>query len=205
MGLQQNKNKQDDMPRILRHLQKWKPLYEIATVVSVVVAIIVGGVSIRQTQKSLDVAVSSLQMQEKEFLLRNRPLVVIGDNQFNGPAGDSKGHKFPRSVKVRLTNISDIPATQVQGTFEIKLNGNIIGTSPLSPTSVAKNTTRTLALGIPEELYREAINPANHFATTVKLTYSGMLGEKIDQYMTQGVFHWSSQDKHFIERDSYFK
>jgi hypothetical protein len=186
-------------------LQKWKPLYEIATVVSVVVAIIVGGVSIRQTQKALNVAISSLQMQEKEFLLRNRPLVVIGDNQFNGPAGDSKGHKFPRSVKVRLTNISDIPATQVQGTFEVKLNGNIIGVSPLSPTSVAKNTTRTLALGFPEELYREATNPANHFETTVKLTYSGMLGEKFDQYMTQGVFYWSSQDNHFIERESYYK
>jgi len=49
MGLQQNKDKQDDMPRILRHLLKWKPLYEIATVVSLVIAIIVGGISIRQT------------------------------------------------------------------------------------------------------------------------------------------------------------
>jgi len=144
-------------------------------------------------------------MQEKEFLLRNRPLVVIGDNQFDGPAGDSKGHKFPRSVKVRLTNISDIPATKVQGTFEIKLNGNIIGISPLSPTSVAKNTSRTLALDFSEKLYREATNPANHLETNVKLTYSGMLGEKFDQYMTQGVFHWSSQDNHFIERESYYK
>jgi hypothetical protein len=205
MGSQENKNKKDDIPRILQHLQKWKPLYEIATVVSVVVAIIVGGISIRQTQKSLDVAVSSLQMKEKEFLLRNRPLIVISNSHFNGPAGDSKGHKFPRSVQVLLTNISDIPATQIQGTFEIKLNGNILGTSPLSPITLAKGTIRPLALGIPEELYIEAMKPDNHFSATVRLTYSGMLGEKIDQYITQGVFHWASHDKNFVEKDSYFK
>jgi hypothetical protein len=151
MCMQQNENKQDDMPSILRHLIKWKPLYEIAAVVSVVVAIIVGGISIIQTQKALNVAMSSLKMQEKEFLLRNRPLVVIGSHQFNGPAGDSRGNKFPRSVMAHLVNISYIPATQVQGTFEVKLNGSIIGKSNLSPISVAKDTTRTLALGFTEK------------------------------------------------------
>ena len=207
-----HRDKQDDIPCILRHLIKWRPLYELAVVVSVVVAIVFGGISISQTQKALDVVISSLslsnksvEMQEKEFSLRNRPLIVIGSHQLDGPAGDSTGNKFPRSVKVHLVNISDIPATQVQGTFEVKLNGNTIGISSLSPTAVAKNTTRTLALGLTDDLYREALNPANNFETTVELTYSGMLGEKSDHYMTRVIVYWSSQDNHFISRETLYK
>jgi hypothetical protein len=212
MSTKHRENNQDDTPSVLRHLIKWRPLYELAAVVSVVVAIVFGGISINQTQKALDVAINSLalsnksvEIQEKEFSLRNRPIVVAGSHQLDGPAGDSTEKKFPRSVKVHLVNISDIPATQVQGTFEVKLNGNTIGVSSLSPTAVAKNTTRTLALGLTEDLYKEAINPANKFETTIELTYSGMLGEKSDQYMTRVIVYWSSQDEHFIDKETLYK
>ena len=187
--MQQN-DKQENIPSILRHLNKWKPLYEITAVISVLVAIIFGGISILQTQKALDVAISSLNIQEKEFLLRNRPLVVIGSHQLDGPAGDSKGNKFPRAIKAHLVNISEIPASRVQGTFEVRLNGNVIGTSKLSPISVTKETVRTLALGLTEQLYNEAINPNNNFETTTKLTYSGMLGEKYNQYVSEVRVYW---------------
>lgn len=205
MCSQHNGNKQDDDPPILKHLIKWKPLYELATVLSVVVAIIVGIISIIQTHNALSLSNNSLEIQKKEFMLRNRPLIVTGNTQFGGLAGDSAGHKFPRSVLVHLVNISDIPATQVQGTFEVKLNKKTIGKSPLSPIAVAKDTTRTLALGLPEDLYAEAIHPTNNFETVIELTYSGMLGEKPDQYMTRVVTHWSSQDNHFIDKESLFK
>jgi hypothetical protein len=211
MSTKSNENDQKEIPSILKHLTKWKPLYELAAVVSVIVAIFFGGISIKQTQKSLDVAINSLKLsnksldlQQKEFTLRNRPIVVTGSQQLDGPAGDSTGKQFSRSVKVHLTNISDIPATQVKGTFEVKLNGNTIGVAKLSPTAVAKNTTRTLALGLTEDLYKEAINPNNRFETTVELTYSGMLGERPEQYLTKVIVYWSPQDEHFINIETIY-
>jgi len=202
----------NDRSRFLRHLARWKPLYETAGVASVVVAIILGGISLCQSQKAIAVAVSSLELssksvelQEKEFMLRNRPLVVIGSHEFSGPAGDSTGKAFPRSVKMHLVNIADIPATQVQGTFEVKLNGKTIGTPRLAPTAVAKDTTRTLALGLTEEMYSAVTDPSNTFETTTHLTYSGMLGEKPDQYMTRVTVYWSAQDQQFISKDTCYK
>ncbi|MBU0715029.1 MAG: hypothetical protein KJ964_06700 [Verrucomicrobia bacterium] len=194
-------------PWLLRHLAKWQPLYETAGVVSVVVAIIVGGISLRQTQKAVSVAVTSLslssksvELQEKEFTLRNRPLIVIGSYEFSGPAGDKTGKTSPRSVKTHLVNISDIPATHLKGTFDVKLNGKTIGIAPLATTALAKDSTRTLTLGLSEELYSAATNSSNYFETTTHLTYSGMLGEAPDQYLSRDTVYWSSLDQHFISR-----
>ncbi len=51
-----NKNTENKANRrelILQHLTKWKPAYELAGVLSVITVICFGGISIRQTQKSL--------------------------------------------------------------------------------------------------------------------------------------------------------
>jgi len=212
MCAESKENVGDDQPRLLRHLTKWKPLYQSAGVASVVVAIIFGGISLRQTQKAMTIAVSSLnlsrgsvELQKEEFMLRNRPLVVIGNHEFSGPAGDSTGRAFPRSFKIHAVNIMDIPATQVQGTVEVRLNGEIIGTPRLPPTAVAKGTTRTLALGLTEETYSAAINPSNRFEATTYLTYSGMLGEQSDHYMTRVTVYWSISDGHFISTEECYK
>jgi len=197
----------DYLFRLLRHCTKWKPLYETAGVASIVVTIILGGISLRQSQKAIGVAVSSLdlssksvELQEKEFTLRNRPLIVIGTYEFSGPSGDKTGKTSPRSVKTHLVNISDIPATHLQGTFDVKLNGKTIGIAPLAPTALAKDSTRTLTLGLSEELYSAATNPSNYFETTTHLTYSGMLGETPDQYLSRDTVYWSASDQHFISR-----
>ena len=212
MITKQAKNKQEATPCILRHLTKWRPIYELAAVVGVVVAIIFGGISIMQTQKSLDVAISSLtlsnksvEMQEKEFILRNRPIIVIGSYRFGGPNRDSNGNEFARSLKVHLTNISDIPATQVEGTLEVKLNGSTIGITAVGPTATAKSTVKNIVVGLSDDLYREAKKSTNTFEAIVELTYSGMLGEKVDQYMTRIVSNWSSTDEIFMNKETLYK
>jgi hypothetical protein len=65
MSTKHREENQDDTPWILRHLIKWRLLYELAAVVSVVVAIVFGGISINQTQKALDVAINSLALSNK--------------------------------------------------------------------------------------------------------------------------------------------
>lgn len=157
--------------------------------------------SVTQSEQALAVAHQSLDLEQAEFRARNRPLVVIGSHEFSGPAGDSAGHSFPHSVKTHLVNVSEIPATQVQGTFQVRLNGVTIGTPHLAPIAVAKDTTRTLALGLTEQMYDAARSPSNTFEATTELTYSGMLGEKSDAYLTRVTVYWSVQDQHFISKE----
>ncbi len=108
--------------------------------------------------------------------------MVVGSHQFSGSTRDSTGKSFPRSIKVHLKNIADVPATQVQGAFTVFLNGETIGSADLlPPTSVAKSTTKFVVLGLSEEMYSKAINFDNKFETTFEVTYSGMLGEKSKQ------------------------
>jgi len=153
----------------------------------------------------LAVARQSLDIQQAEFRVRNRPLVVIGSHEFSGPTGDSAGHEFPRSVKTHLVNISDIPATEVQGTFHVRLNGVTLGTPRLAPIAVAKDTTRTLALGLTEQMYHAATDPSNSFETVTELTYSGMLGEDPAQYLTRVTVYWSARDQHFLSKEVTYK
>ena len=113
MSTNSSENVQKETPIILKHLIKWKPLYELAAVGSMMVVIFFSSISIKQTQKSIDVAINSLKLsnksfdlQQKEFSLRNRPIVIAVNHRFDGPAGDLTGEQYPRSVKVRWMNIS---------------------------------------------------------------------------------------------------
>jgi hypothetical protein len=198
---------------ILEHLTQWKPVYELAAIVSVIAAIIFGYLSIKQTQKSIDVAIQSLdllnksfELQEQEFRLKNRPIVLVGSVQFAGSTTDANGKNFPRSIKIHLKNISDVPATEVQATFTVFLNGRKIGSIELSPpTAVAKNAIKYLVLGMSEDLYNQAIDQRNNFETKIEVTYSGMLGEKSDQYLTKSSNFWSVKDSHFMDRETLYK
>ena len=201
-----------DKPRILRHLDKWKLLYQTFGLIGVGVAIIVGSLSLIQTEKALSIAVSSLdlarktmELQESEFMLRNRPLVVIGSHGFSGPT-EGSGEEFPRSVTLQLLNVSEVPATQIEGTMEIRLDGQTLGQASLArDLDLAGDFPRGHFLGISEDAYSAAKDPSRRFEIATSLTYSGMLGEQPDQYSTRVVVHWSPTDERFMSSETSYK
>jgi hypothetical protein len=211
---------QEQVPResrILQHLDRWKHLYQTCGLVGVAVAITIGSLSLIQTAEALRIARNSLklshdtlELQEEEFMLRNRPLVVIGSHEFSGPTEnlgtENVNDDWPRSVTLKLLNISEIPATEVQGTIEIRLDGEVVAQVPVATDlDLAGDFPRGIVLGISEETHSAATNPSRRFEIATFVTYSGMLGEQPDQYSTRVVVHWSPSDGRFMSSEASYK
>ena len=84
-------------------------------------------------------------------------------------------------------------------------NGISVGVAKLKPVAVTKGATRTLALGISEKAYELAQVKENRFETITKILYSGMLGEKEDEYETSVSVYWSPSDAKFINIENTYK
>jgi len=205
-------------PWLLTHCSRWANAYQAAGVLSIVVAIIIGGMSINQTQDSLDLALQALQqnaealeisrealavagdsldIQQKEFRLRNRPIVILRNARFAGASRDVDGREFPRSVCVDVVNISEIPANRLKGECKATLNGKKLFSTFLSPCALAKGGNVGFNLFLHEHQYVAATNTQNRFEVEVAVTYSGLLGEQDDAYSTSEVLYYSLPENTF--------
>jgi hypothetical protein len=157
--------------------------------------------SLDQTKESLQMNRESLELQRNEFKLRNRPYIMIRNHNFAGEAVSTEGQLYPRSVKMDIVNLSEIPANQLKGFHEVILNGNIVGHIPINRAAIAKGGSSKAHVYLQETTYSDAMNEKNTFEVFTELTYSGMLDEKADEYKTSTTVYYSVPVKTFKYKD----
>jgi len=199
---------------ILAHCRKWAPVYQALEGFAVVVAVVVAVVAIWQTRASLTVANRSLEQNDEainisrnalqdgkraldlaresteltrqQFRLRNRPIVIFRRPQFDGPGTDTMGTVHPRTIALEIVNASDVPATHVFAAGEIYINGKkVSGTSKIAAGVVIKGGEHFTSIFLTESVYAAATNEQNRFELRLTVSYSGMLGERPDQYSSR--------------------
>jgi len=171
-------------PRIIRHLEQWKLLYEAIGALSLILslfALVIG----------TWISYISLETYQKEFFVRNRPYVIATEPRFAGKTADRKGKEYPYSVKVYIKNKSDIPATDVNGICSVLLNKKVVGITMATGTAVfTKEESWNLNVPLNEEIYKAAMDSKNRFELTVTIKYAGMLGGKVDAHQTDMILYY---------------
>jgi|GEM_PF-330353 len=163
------------LTKIRTHLEKCARFYEIT---GVVLAILISFLSLRSTQ-------DALKLQRKEFALRNRPFVTIRELHFAGSAqSPATGILYPRTVEFQMVNIAAIPANRLHGTTRAILNSNMVAQTTIIPFALASDVFSRSQLFLSEGIYALATNTANRFEIITDVYYSGMLGERLDEYHT---------------------
>lgn len=169
----------------------------VATVIMAVVAIIMGWTLI-QNSNALKISAESLDLQRKEFKIRNRPFIVMQNFRFGGPAKAQSGALFPYSIQFEVVNISDVPANHLSGVYQTFLNGSKTYVTIVPPSALARGATSKGWVCLSKDLYEAATNSNNRFSLVAEMKYSGMLGEKPEEYQTKADVYYSSPEKSFI-------
>ncbi|MEI7851319.1 MAG: hypothetical protein WCH86_05760 [Kiritimatiellales bacterium] len=174
--------------RVKKHLDRWKSLYEV---LGTLVAVIVSALSlfcsqqaIKQTQQSLALTSKSVEIQQKAFKLRNRPMLSILDYSFTGHNSNRAGETFNHGIKIRLANISEIPANKVSGVVRLESNGSTSRFDPIIPTALCKTESMSLTLGLTDEQFDSISKGINNYVVIFQITYSGMLQEDELEYLS---------------------
>jgi hypothetical protein len=140
--------------------------------------------SLTMQQNSLKLASDALDLQKNEYQLRNRPLIICTGPRFGGTSTDSEGKDYPRSISLDLRNLTEVPATHVSATSEMYFDGKKTqGTNFNLGVLVGDRQVITDML-LTEAMYTAAVREDHSFYVIIKFTYSGMLGERVDQYLT---------------------
>ena len=136
-----------------------------------------------QNRKALELTRRAVELQEKEFLIRNRPLVDVTEARFAGPAvANSNGKTYPRSIELKVTCISDVPAMDFKAICKVMLNDKRVATTIISLGALAKGKSWIGGIYLSEDVYQAAIITDNRFWIDFHGTYSGVLGEEPEQY-----------------------
>ena len=192
----------EERPIILKHLNRWKSFYEILLVVIAV------GLSAWANVTTM----KSLNKQELEFRIRNRPYVILdGDPKFGGyikysfetKQGDQHmlehGEAFPGSIEISIQNVSDIPAKQVQGSAIVYLNNEHVYTTAITPISLTKGSSQRIRIGLKTEWFNVFVDGSKKLSVDFNITYSGMLGESPKFYQLRVRFVFDVVD---VEKNS---
>lgn len=174
---------------ILKHLNRWKSFYEILLVVIAV------GLSAWANVTTM----KSLNKQELEFRIRNRPYVILdGDPKLGGDVKYSfetkqgekhlreYGESFEKSIEINIQNASDVPAKQFKGIAVIYLNNKQVYRTAIVPITftLVKGSSRRFSIGLKDEWWNTVSDNSKELSIDLSLTYTGMLGEVPDSYQT---------------------
>lgn len=173
-------NNINDRRTLRNHIENWKDFYQLLAVLA---ALSISAVALWQSS-------SALRIQRDEFHLRNRPLMDITEVRFAGPSRD-RSVLYQQCIEFSLENISDIPATHLEGKAITSLNGQEKVTTVISLGSLAKGQKWAIPLGLTREVYTFATNSAVETTCKVLVTYSGMLNEDPQAFETScSVEYW---------------
>ena len=115
-----------------------------------------------QNSKVLELTAKSVSLQEKEFLLRNRPLVDVTDARFCGPAvDDSDRMTYPHTVELNIACISDVPAKDFKALCKVMLNDKRVATTSINLGALAKRKSWIGGVYLTEAIYQAATNASN--------------------------------------------
>jgi hypothetical protein len=208
------------MNRFRAHCKGWGVVYNVIGQLAVALAVIITAFSliftvfglrisrdaVSQSSKALRLSQKSLDLQRKEFTIRNRPIVVLENVSFSGPAKWPDGFECEKSVAFELTNVSDIPANGVR-VIASAFTDNTPVPLPDDPTttSLARDQRIPRALPIEETTIAFATNGVMQFRVVFDVTYSGMFGGSFDNYKTHVEMHYMPKEKRFEITKSSFQ
>jgi len=147
----------------------------------------------------------ALQLQKKDFQLRNRPLIDATHARFGGPITSHEGYKFPHSVEIALENKTAIPATQFKATCIVMIDHKKVAQNIIDVGTLVQGTPWEGTVFITKNIYLDATVNKKKFSIDVVATYSGMLGEKPDEYGTSFIINYFPNQKDFRFAKKKFK
>ncbi len=180
--------------KVLNGFSKKSPV--VMTIVAIIMC-----VSLFQNHEAQKLTRKLLELQEKEFKLRNRPLITTKNYNFVRKEGQ-------RKLEMYIENISEVPANQVKGFHQVFLNGKLVGRFPInqvSPAAIAKGGPSKNYVPLTEDTYSDAMDEKNKFKVVTELTYSGMLGEEADAYKTSMTIYYYVPEKDFRYEDAKYE
>jgi len=174
--------------RINLHIKEWKHSYEVFGLVA---AIAISCCSAIISRDSLKLATEGLDIQQKEFKVRNRPYVVVKGVGWGGPSESSNGKQLRRPLVIAVRNISDIPANDVRVEFVPMVNENIIGpVGIIDSGALARDEVMSSHVFLEDVLCHLMTNAANRSVIKASITYSGILPESQGKHATNLEIHY---------------
>ena len=145
-------------------------------------AAIIMCLSLVQNNKMIEVAAGALEMQRKEFKVRNRPLLDATRARFGGPLKSAEGELFPHTVEIELKNLTDIPAINFKAKCKISINDQVVKETKMDLSVLLQGTPWQGEVFLTKNIYEQAVVKSNKFLIHVSSTYSGVLGDDLDDY-----------------------
>jgi hypothetical protein len=190
--------------RFLRHLDKWKSLYEVG---GVVFALLISSGALQISNNANRFAGAALEIQKTEFRVRTRPYIVLGlhSTEFTGPATATEGSVHNHILTVKLRNPSDIPALDVSFSANLVVDGkagptNVVPPKNLSPhgsVAIFRDDEPRYPIAVPDEIYAFLDGSSHTLSVAIKVTYFGVLPEPLP-YTTNILLDYDPAGKNFI-------
>ena len=147
-------------------------------------------VSLIQNKKALDINTEALNLQRNEFKIRNRLIVDVVEARFGGRLKSSEGEEYPHTVEIALENKIDIPATNFKAVCDIRINDKFIKKTEIDIGTLTHGTIWQGDVYLTKQIYEKAMLPSSKLSIEFSSTYSGLLGEKADEYSTALVINF---------------
>ena len=154
-------------------------------------------VSLIQNKRTLDINTEVLKLQKDDFKIRNRPLVDVLEARFGSSVKSSEGDEYPHTIEIALENKTDIPASNFMAVCNIMLNDKIVKQTKIDIGSLTHGTRWQGEIFLTNQIYKEATQSSKKFAVEFSSTYSGMLGEKPDEYGTSFIINYFRENNDF--------
>lgn len=162
--------------KIIFNIKNYHSSYEVF---GIFLAILFSFLGHCESKKATKINRDILEIQKKEFYIRNRPYVILEGPRFGG-ACVHYNDNYPRSVLINLRNVSDVPALNVKFDITVYLDDEIVNHIPRKDESstIAKDSVLGLPVGIKEEWYNSAIKGTKLLVVKYILKYPGVLEDK---------------------------
>ncbi len=160
--------------------------------------------ALRQGDSALELTRQSVQLQEREFRARMRPLIVIAEPHFGGKTVRSGG-TYSNSISLTFRDVGDAPAIAVQGHWQLFFNGTNVAVGKMDVGVVAKGADKCQSIGLPDGIFESATQFGTPLRAVVSTTYSGLLGEAPDAYSTVVEFQHFQPDNTFRFKEHVFR
>jgi hypothetical protein len=184
---------------VLKHLNKWKNLYEVGGILVAVVisflSVVVSFLSLRESHNAIKLTEQSVQIQKKEYEVRNRPYIILDNPVFGGPAMSLDGTVSPQSIKLEIKNVSDIPARKVNSLGLVYIDDKEVARTAITESAQAKDTSVIAPFNVPAPLYI-LTNENVVVRLVVTTTYYGMF-EQQTPYETVTRCRYNPKDNAF--------
>ena len=154
-------------------------------------------VSLYQNRKALNISAEALKLQGNDFKIRNRPLVDATHARFGANLKSAEGDNYAHTVEIALENKFDVPATNFKAHCKIMLDDKVVKETKIDIGTLLRGTEWQGEIFLTKEIFEEATLQSKKLAIDFSATYSGVLGEKLDEYKTSFILNYFPENKDF--------